>query len=125
MEFRFQESCKTFMSYLRLHVYLHLCTRSRPTVPIAAVGMEKLAVRCDQDSYHSCFPDLISRAWAKLPLGSQFSFFLIGILIISEKHIVFAYFKVDSARVLFVSVTVLVNIKPNRKIIVPLRERVV
>lgn len=73
--------------------YLCVCG---PT-PIVAVCTKKLAVTCDQEAYHSCFLDLISKAWAKLPLGRQFSFFLIGALIRSEKHIVCAHIKADTA----------------------------
>lgn len=50
-------------------------------LPIVAVCIKEQAVTSDQEAYHSCFQDLISRARAKLPLGSQFSFFLIGALI--------------------------------------------
>lgn len=67
-----------------LLVYLCICA----AVPIVAVNTKKLPVTSDQEAYHSCFPDLISTTWAKLPLGSQFSFFLIGALIKSETHIV-------------------------------------
>lgn len=63
---------------------------------IVAVCTKEPAVTSDQEAYHSCFQDLISRARAKLPLGSQFSFFLIGALIKSEKHIVFAHLKLDT-----------------------------
>lgn len=65
-------------------------------LPIVAVCIKEQAVTSDQEAYHSCFQDLISRARAKLPLGSQFSFFLIGALIRSgggKKHIVFAHLK--------------------------------
>lgn len=72
---------------------MHVCVSVCVVLPIVAVCMKELAVTCDQEAYHSCFRDLISRAWAKLPLGSQFSFFLIGALIRSEKHIVFAHLK--------------------------------
>ena len=67
-------------------------------LPIVAVCIKEQAVTSDQEAYHSCFQDLISRARAKLPLGSQFSFFLIGALIRSgpkkkKEHIVFAHLK--------------------------------
>lgn len=57
---------------------------------------EEAAVTSDQEAHHSCFPDLISAARAMSPLGSQFSFLLIGALIRSGgggKHIVFAHLK--------------------------------
>lgn len=65
--------------------------RERAVRPIVAVCTNTLTVTSDQEAYHSCFRDLISRAWAKPPSGRQFSFFLIGALIRSEKHIAFPH----------------------------------
>lgn len=78
-----------------LSVCVRLCVHACECVVLAilAVYTKELAVTSDQEAYHSCFQDLISRGWAKLPLGRQFSFFLIGALIKSEKHIVFAHLK--------------------------------
>lgn len=73
----------------QLKKYTFVCTKVQR--PICA---NELVVISDQERYHSCFWDLMSKDEAKLPLGSQYSFFLIGVLIRSEKHIVFAHLKV-------------------------------
>lgn len=74
------------------------CTRARGLY-LFPVHTREPAVTSDQEAYHSCFQDLISAASAKSPLGSQFSFLLIGALIRSEKkaHCVCPLKKLDSA----------------------------
>lgn len=70
---------------VQLNLYLAQRQEVRMCLRDASPPRKEAAVTSDQEAHHSCFPDLISAARAKSPLGSQFSFLLIGTLIRLEK----------------------------------------
>lgn len=123
---------RIFFSICCVHIYLYergikkgqLSPESSPLTvfrswDVLAWGLhlsagEEAAATSDQEAHHSCFPYLISAARAKSPLGSQFSFLLIGALIRwgGKKHIVFAHLKAWHSRsVLPASVGVFLHVK--------------